>query len=149
MDMPVNNRLAEELDCVADESDDELDPELLLAQILSDPHLRQHLVRTERDGVDSITTYNRCEFALGQQRFIWHLSFLPPFSSLPEIEARALDNLDLRVRVTDRQKFGARLEIVLPSPSVGNLTVLVEAMATASSENKLIHPFRLSAHVHE
>ena len=133
MDMPTDNQTSDRLDDVADDRTVELDPELMLAQLLADPHMMQHWVRTHRDGVDSIATYNRCNFVPGQQRSVWHLSFLPPFSFIPEIEARAVEDVDLRVRVTDRQKFGARLEIVLPQPAAADLSVLIEATATVSS----------------
>ncbi len=133
MDMPADNQTSDRLDYVADDSIVELDPELMLAQILADTHIKQHWIRTQRDGVDSIASYNRCDFVPGQQRHVWHLSFFPPFNFIPEIEARAAEDADLRVRVTDRQKFGARLEIVLPQPAVANLSVLIEATATASS----------------
>ncbi len=149
MDMPTDNQTPKRTDFLADDRSVELDPELMLAQLLADPHRIQHWVRTHRDGVDSIATYNRCDFVLGQQRYVWHLSFLPPFSFIPEIEARAAEDVDLRVRVTDRQKFGARLEIVLPQPAVANLSVLIEATATASSQPNPNSLLRFCSTVHE
>ncbi len=108
----------------------ELDPELVIAQILSDPNLVQHVVRTNRDGIETMVAYFRCGFSTGLQRYVLHVPFSPAFGGIPDVSAMATEQADVRVRITDRQKFGARLEVVLPRPSECETSLLVEVIAT-------------------
>ncbi len=113
-----------------------IDPELMLEQTLADPDLVQHVVRTKRDGAETIVGYFRCEFAPGQQRHVLHVPFMPAMATVPAIEAMVTEESSLpesvRVRVTDQQRFGGRMEIVLPEPAVSALSVLVEVIAHAA-----------------
>lgn len=106
------------------------DPELLSEQILADPHLVQHLVRTRQDGVEAITAFFRCEFSPGQQRYVLHVPFSPAFPGIPVVHATVSEREDVRVRITDNQKFGARLEVVLPHPAKSANSLIVEVIAT-------------------
>lgn len=115
-----------------DREDEEsfVDPELLLRQVLDDPNLVQHLTRTQHDGHESIVAYFRIEFVPGQQRHVLHVPFSPPLSFVPEVQANATDEQEVRVRVTDRQKFGVRAEVILPVPANSSRRLLVEVIAT-------------------
>ena len=116
-------------DDTLDESS-EIDLEVILAQILADPSLVQHVMRTRRDGVETVTAYFRCDFLPKQQRCILHVPFSPAFSELPIVNAMASERSDVRIRVTDCQKFGARMEVVLPPSSGSESSLLVEVIAT-------------------
>ena len=111
----------------------ELDPELMIARVLADPCLVQHVVRTNRDGVETVVAYFRCVFSRGLQRYVLHVPFSPAFVGIPVVSAMATEHADVRVRITDCQKFGARLEVVLPQPSDCETSLLVEVIATTQT----------------
>lgn len=110
----------------------EIDPEALLQQLLDDPSLIQHLIRTEQDGCQTIVGYFRVVLEPGQQRCVVHVPFSPPLSAVPQVEAHVLDDQDARVRVTDCQKYGLRVEVILPRPVDSERRVLLEIVATES-----------------
>ena len=119
-------------DLLAQENADQLnDPEVMLQQVLADRDLVQHVVRTARDGCESVVGYYRCVFAKRQQRYVLHIQFEPPLSSIPHVEALVTGQSEVRTRVTDRQKFGARIEIILPSPTLEGEELLVEVISTS------------------
>ena len=109
----------------------ELDPELVIAQILSDPNLVQH-VRAHAIGMVSrrwspifaVDSPLVCNVTSCMYRF------LLPSAGYPMSSAMATEQADVRVRITDRQKFGVRLEVVLPRPSECETSLLVEVIAT-------------------
>ncbi len=121
-----------------DESFDDdatVDPEVMLERILADPGLVQHIVRTRSEGRENIVGYFRCPFEAGQQRHILHVPFTPSLNSTPSIEALVTEASDVRIRVTDRQKYGARIEVILPVPSLNKQSLLVEVIATSDAAN--------------
>jgi hypothetical protein len=124
-------------DLLAESYDDDAtaDPEVMLERILADPGLAQHIVRTHRDSQETVVGYFRCAFRPGQQRYILHLPFTPLLPGVPTIEALATEQSDIRTRVTDRQKYGARIEVILPAPSLIEQSVLVEVIATSDISN--------------
>jgi hypothetical protein len=116
-------------DGALDESS-EIDLEMMLAQILADPNLVQHVMRTRRDGVETLTAYFRCEFLPGQQRYVLHVPFSPAFTEMPVVNAMVTERSDVRIRITDCQKFGARMEVVLPPSDGSESSLMVEVIAT-------------------
>jgi hypothetical protein len=138
MNSSQSNLLSEELNTpTMDEGF--IDPELMLEQTLADPNLVQHIVRSNQDGIESIVGYFRCEFLAGQQRYVLHAPFSPALGAVPAIEAMVADEECLqdsvRVRVTDKQKFGARLEVVLVEPAKKPISLLVEVIASAAAKS--------------
>ncbi len=131
MIQPTNPLLAEHLAAEEGDAASAIDPELMLEQILNDPSLVQHIVRTQTADAETLVAYFRCSFSVEQQRAILHIPFSPPLSNVPSVEAMVVENETARVRVTDRQKFGARLEVVLPQPAALETRLLVEAIVTA------------------
>jgi len=113
-----------------DDQENFVDPEILLRQILDDPNLVQHLTRTQHDGHETIVAYFRISFEPGQQRQILHVPFAPPLEFVPQVKAHATDHQEIRVRVTDRQKFGIRAEVILPAPATSVQRVLIEVIAS-------------------
>ena len=126
----VTNALSDGSLDESSEIDLEIDLETMLAQILADPNLVQHLMRTRRDGVETLTAYFRCVFLPGQQRYVLHVPFSPAFAQMPVVNAMVTERSDVRVRITDCQKFGARMEVVLPQPGGSENSLLVEVIAT-------------------
>jgi len=109
---------------------EELDPELILQQILDDPNLLQHVTRTVDDGRETVIGYFRIRFEPNQLRQILHVPFAPALKNSPTIDAHVTDQEDIRIRVTDSQKFGTRIELIRSSSSNSDTQVLVEVIAT-------------------
>ena len=56
-------------------------------------------------------------------------------ASVPDMDTMLVEQVDsVRIRVTDRQKFGARLEIIRSTELDQSVSVMVEVMLMASSE---------------
>ena len=91
----------------------------------------QQLTRTQLAGVDQIAGIFRCDFALGQDRYALNIPVHPALSEIPTVEAIALES-DARIRVTDRQKFGVRLEVVLSRAAVQTQQVFVDVVIACS-----------------
>lgn len=107
-----------------------IDPEVVLQQILDDPNLVQHVSRIQCQGIETVTGYFRLTFAEGQQRQIIHFPFTPPLRLVPVVEAHATDQNDVRVRITDRQRFGVRAEVIHSRHKGLSQQILVEIIAT-------------------
>lgn len=119
-------------DSLTDEPDEgfEIDPEIYLQQLLNDPALVQHVNRTESEGRQTVVGYFRVVFQPGQQRLVLHVPFSPPLAVIPQVEAHALDEQNVRVRITDSQKYGLRAEVILPNPVESERRFLVEVVAS-------------------
>jgi hypothetical protein len=115
-----------------EDSGEFLDPEVVLQQILDDPDFIQQVTRTAHEGRETITGYFRIVFKPGEQRQILHVPLTPPLKVIPRVEAHANDQQDIRVRITDRQKFGIRAEVILARATESTRRVLVEVIATES-----------------
>lgn len=120
------------IDNLLEMEDDEafLDTELILQQLLENPNLVQHICRTEESGKETVVGYFRATFEPQQQRQILHVPFTPPLKSIPQVEAHVTDQQDVRIRITDCQKFGIRAEIILSQPAQTRKKLLVEIIAT-------------------
>ena len=122
-------------DSFEDETLETFDAEQMLHELLSDPNVYQHVTRRSCDGEDSITGYFRCQFEPSQERTILHVPIHPPMSAVPKVNASFVQPEDAkRIRVTDRQKFGTRLEIIRSTDHDQPCQVMVEVILTASSE---------------
>jgi len=118
-----------------DDGAEAIDAEQLVQHLLSDPDVTQHVTRRDCDGLDSITGYFRCRFESSQERAILHVPIHPPMGKVPNVEAMLVEETDsLRIRVTDQQKFGARLEVIRSTGLDQPDAVMVEVVLTASTE---------------
>ena len=115
------------------EDDPFLDTELILQQLLENPNLVQHVCRTEENGCETVVGYFRVSFAPRQQRQVLHIPFTPPLKVVPQVEAHVTDHQDVRIRITDCQKFGIRSEIILAQANDKPRKLLVEIIATESN----------------
>jgi hypothetical protein len=111
---------------------EEFDMELVIEQILADPNLTQHLTRRSEGGHDTLTGYFRCQLQPDQQRYALHVPLYPAMNGIPDVEAIVMDSVGASVRVTDRQRFGIRLEIQCDSPKTETSNVMVEVIAYCS-----------------
>ena len=97
---------------------------------LSDPNLTQQIIRSRNDGLEIIVGYFRLEFSAGQKRQILHVPFVPSLRTIPNIEAHATDHQDVRIRITDTQRFGIRAEVILDTIPESTQSRLIEMIAT-------------------
>lgn len=104
----------------------EFDLELLLA----DPSVNQLTLRTEKDGVDQLVSYFRCEFQPGEKCFVLHVPVQPPMSEHPTVQAMGVDE-DVRIRTTKVEKFGIRLEAILDVVTEETKNLLIEVVLTS------------------
>ena len=114
---------------------DDLETDVEISEELSewDPDLLQQVSRIQRSDVDQLVGYYRVRFASGQKREVVHVLIHPPMETVPEVEANGLDAPAHRIRITDRERFGIRIEVVLDTAWSGDEpeTFLVEVLATA------------------
>ena len=121
---------------MASDHPSELDTEQILDHVLSDPSVTQFVTRRNCDGLESVTGYFRCQFDTTQERTILHVPIHPPLGNVPEVAAMLVEEIDsFRIRVTDRQKFGARLEVIRSAGLDQADLVVVEVVLTAAAEN--------------
>jgi hypothetical protein len=100
---------------------------------LEDSSLTQHWVRFNRDGLDRVVSYYRCAFPADSRRTILHVPFHPPMAEAPTVHAMAVDDPGVRIRVTDRQRFGLRLELSLDHIANEPRSALIEIIAESSA----------------
>jgi hypothetical protein len=110
-----------------------VDAERIVLQLLADPDVTQQVTRRHCDGVDSIAGYFRCRFEPSQERAVLHVPIHPPMTEVPAVDACLVEDREgVRIRITDRQKFGARLEVIRSGGHDQPASVMVEVTLTAS-----------------
>ena len=77
---------------------------------MADPTVSQHIIRSHDGTQDLFTGEFRISIPPQQTVHVLHVPLHPPMDSKPTVEAFT-DNEALRIRVTEVQKFGVRLEI--------------------------------------
>ena len=77
---------------------------------MADPSVNQYIVRSSVNGQDVLSGEFRVSIAADQTVSVLHVPLYPPMKTLPEVEAFC-DDEAVRIRVTDVQRFGVRLEI--------------------------------------
>lgn len=97
--------------------------------VMDNPQVTQHMVRSQQDGVDHVVAYFRLGFEAEQQRQILHIPFFPALNTVPKVEAHVTDQEGVRIRVTDVQKFGVRLEAIRSGNLLKN-TAVIEVIAS-------------------
>ena len=128
--------IAQGTEIAADETV-EFDAEQMIAHVLSDPGVVQHVTRTRADGVETIAGYFRCPFKADQERSILHVPIVPALTEIPEVEALVMEDDaasagNARIRITDRQKFGLRLEVIRSGGKLPATDLMVEVTCTAA-----------------
>lgn len=74
-------------------------------------HATQFQRRLIVDGVEVIEGEATADFLPGQKEAILHLSFCPPFSAVPDVQAEDALGGDLEIRAEVVHPFGARLSV--------------------------------------
>jgi hypothetical protein len=98
-----------------------------------DRRVRQQLTRTlEPHGDDVCRGKARAEFVVGQRTAAIHLSFCPPFASVPKLEVDVVDDSGATVKVGQALPYAARIDVKLPQPASAKLDVAVQFKATCS-----------------
>ena len=101
--------------------------------ILDSPDLVTQMTRTRNGEQETIVAYHRLTFKTEQKRQVLHIPFVPPLKYLPQVEAHAMDAGDVRIRITDTQKFGIRAEVILAKSPTSTETRLIELIATETT----------------
>ncbi|MEL7499294.1 MAG: hypothetical protein AAFN77_16930 [Planctomycetota bacterium] len=113
------------LDTLAAENESEsFDLELALDQIAEDPAMRQLILRNADNEGETMTVYQRLQWMKDQQTVVVHLPLTPSFTKPPSIEGVLDDEPEARVRVTDCQVYGVRIEVILdhkPTTSISRI----------------------------
>lgn len=81
--------------------------------VMDNPAVIQHITRFHCDGQEMLSGQFRMSFSPQQTSAVLHVPLHPPMGSVPQVESFC-DNEDFRIRVTDAQRFGVRLEIKTP-----------------------------------
>ena len=119
----------------ATDSTAEVEPPSLAEQFLADPtqvQLNLRSVETDSEGqpVETVTCLQRVKFAVGQKREVVHLAFHPDFQKTPRVSASTIE-VEARVRITHVAQYGARLEVILPTPCEIFTEVMIESICVA------------------
>lgn len=112
-----------------------LDWELVLAQALEEPNCRQLIYRHSEGDREIVQAMLEVHWAAGETIAVVHLPLVPPLEAAPHVEAELAMVPEARLRVTDRQPFGVRVEVALPravtSTTQHRLQLVVQASRKA------------------
>ncbi len=118
------------------DGDNSIDSEIALQQILETPGLFQHVTRSDHEGLETVVGYFRVDFEPNSQRHILHVPFSPPFKTLPQVDTNTLGEQDARIRITDVQKFGLRMEVILPQMTNSSQHMIIETIASETTDSQ-------------
>ncbi len=96
--------------------------------------ITQKITRMQHAGTETIVGVFRCDFESGQNRYILNIPIHPALQCVPEVESVVFEE-GFRVRTTDCEKFGVRLELANAEISNESRTIFIETVITASLEN--------------
>ncbi len=113
--------------------------------IYSDPAIRQQMIRSVDGDEDCVSVTTRVTIAAGADREVLHIPIYPPFETIPEVEAFVVSGNELRIRVTQKQRFGLRLEAVLTRPTGGAVESVIEIILRAKQKEMVCQPRREAA----
>jgi len=100
--------------------------------VMADHAVSQHIIRSHDGTQDLFAGEFRISIPPRQTIHVLHVPLHPPMNGVPTVEAFA-DNDALRVRVTDVQKFGVRLEIKADASDEQLVEVIQVQIAAPSS----------------
>jgi hypothetical protein len=120
---------------LANEPAESCDQEIELEPpIFSDESIRQQTTRSWVDGADCLSVSARVVIPAGADREVVHIPIQPAFATVPDVEAFVISGADMRIRVTHRQKFGLRLELVLAKPSSEAAESIIEIVSLSKQK---------------
>ena len=91
--------------------------------VMADRAVSQHVIRSHDGTQDLFAGEFRISIPPRQTIHVLHVPLYPPMDSQPSVEAFT-DNEQLRIRVTDVQRFGVRLEIKVQSSDLEIVEVI-------------------------
>lgn len=97
--------------------DTPLEEDCVESPMLVDPSIVQQSTRSTLDGQDCISVTSRITIDAGADREVFHFPIQPPMNSTPLVDAYVVSGADVRIRVTQRQRFGVRVELILGQPA--------------------------------
>lgn len=95
--------------------------------------ITQQITRSIRDQTECIVGLYRLDFENDQLRYPLNIPIHPPLPDVPMVEAETM-NVSSRVRVTNCQRFGVRIEVVLHENVNNNEPVFVEVSISSPIE---------------
>lgn len=113
--------------------------------ILSDTSIRQQVVRSVIEDEDFVSAISRVSVQAGADREVVHLPIHPPFATIPEVDAFVISGAESRIRVTQKQRFGLRLEVVLSRPAAATVETVIEVIARSKQKGTACQPRREAA----
>lgn len=118
-----------DLQSTIDEPDStELDSDI--AAMIADG-ITQKLVRSHKDDQETIVGMFRCDLDAGQTRYVLNVPIHPALDEVPEVETMVFED-GIRTRITNREKFGVRLELVISNSEHQPKSVYVETVICAT-----------------
>lgn len=91
--------------------------------VMADPAVSQHIIRSHDGTQDLFSGEFRVCIPPQQTVHVLHVPLHPPMKGQPKVEAYC-ENEGMRMRVTDVQKFGARLEIKTAASDTATVEVI-------------------------
>ena len=90
----------------------------------------QRMTRASEDGGEMIYGIIRCDFAPNLRQQNIHIAFCPPLASRPQLTADQVDGPTARIRSTEVETYGARMEVKLKSASSEPSSVQIQFYAS-------------------
>ncbi len=104
-----------------------VDPPQQPAPHILPPNASQQLTRSfEDDGSDTLYGLLRGHFAPGQRSLRLHVSFCPPFDTVPEVTVDKMEGPEVNVKPAQVLAYGLRLDLRLKSLSIDAQDVILE-----------------------
>lgn len=94
----------------------------------------QQLTRSQDGLLDNLHGLIRVEFPAGDRLQIVHVAFCPPFLHRPEVDVTQVSGSDVSLKVAQAESFGVRIEARRNQNETGPASVVLEVVASASSE---------------
>ena len=107
-------------------------------QELHQSGLVQQYSRHRKDSTEYINGIFRCDFDVNQKRYALNIPIHPPLFEIPTVEAIGID-CDVRIRVTDCQRFGVRIEIAANDAINAASSRFVDVVISSSTTDSTNH----------
>lgn len=104
--------------------------------IFLDSSISQQTIRSECEGEDCLNATTRAIIPAGADRHVIHIAICPAMSAVPEVDAYVISGTEARIRITQRQKFGVRLELVVGKVADHERETILEIVARSKQENQ-------------
>lgn len=98
-----------------------------LDEFLNEPSQKQKTIRLLDDSSTKVVHLRRCCFEKGQSCFVVHVPFFPPLKNVPIVDASSFDT-ETRIRITERNRFGLRIEVISLNRNHKSLSESVEVV---------------------